>query len=409
MAISLASCTSDSLNEPINSDDLDDSKVATRFEPIQFTAEEREAIDAAKPFGLDLFRTYSELSAADNIVISPLSAIIDLGMLANGATDETQAEILEALGWSAQGLEDMNSYARRLMSEYQDMDHTTDVMISNGIFRRKGYQELKADYTEKMKYIYDADSKYFGDDTWEMEISNWISDKTNGLIKDMDLNYKGAHTSLINALYFRGIWKEPFDKEKTISDKFTNSDGTVSEVKYMCERRSMSVYQNEMFAGVGLDFGNGAYTIEFIKPNDELDVDAGIEDLDMEMWSSLHSSWKVLDINLRIPKFEMSVISDFKESLIALGINRAFGLAQLGNMFVNPEADVTVNSVMQGCTFSLDEEGVTASGTTSANIGDTSSGPLEDGGDFFLDHPFMFAIRENSSGAILFIGKIGKL
>lgn len=404
----LVSCSHDSPDGSKGGED--NSKVITRFEPIPFTAKERAAIDATQPFSLDLFKKYSELTKSENIIISPLSVVIDLGMLANGVTDETQAEILEALGWTASGLENMNSYARRLMAEYPNMDRTTDVLIATGIFNQKDLISLKKEYTDKMKSVFNADAQSIDGDNWEQEISKWISDRSGGLIKDMNLGYKDALVSLLNVLYFKGFWKDKFDRGKTISGTFICFDGLMSDVDYLCDKRNVYAYQNENFSCVSLLFGNGAYSIDFMLPDEERGLDECLEDIDWEMWNTLRDNGESLRINLRIPKFEFSLVSDFKEALEGMGIRRIFSTnAQLGNMLKNKYGEITVSSVKQGCSFSVDEEDVTASATTAVNLGDTAPPPLEDGGDFFLDHPFVFAIRENSSGAILFMGKIGKL
>lgn len=401
MPVSFTSCTSD---------DPDNSKTLTRFEPIPFTSGERGIIDAAKPFALDLFRTYCAQSENPNVVLSPLSAIIDLGMLANGASGETQGEILETLGWGSTGLEEMNSYARRLLSGYRDMDRTADVSIANGIFNRRDRLGVKNEYAGKMRSVYDAHLQSFGDEDWDKGLSKWISDKSGGLIKDMDLGYKDADLSLLNVLYFKGIWTDPFDKSKTKTGEFANSDGSIKEVDYLCDRRNVRVYQNGVFTSVLLAFGNGAYNIEFLKADEEKGLDACLGELDNDMWNSLHSNGESLKVNLRIPKFDVAMVLNLKKALMELGINRAFGTnAQLDNMLDSGSGEVSVTSVKQGCSFSIDEDGVTASAATAENIGETAPPPLRDGGDFFLDHPFVFAIRENSSGAILFMGKIGKL
>ncbi len=403
-AFSTVSCSSDSPEEQ------EKSKEVTPFTRIPFTVDEKKAIDAAKPFGVDLFAKYSELSQEDNFIISPLSAIIDLGMLANGASGETQTEILEALGWGATGLENMNAYAQRLMTEYPNMDHTTDIRLVNGIFYRDDRVSLEKIYSDKMKLVYDADTQSLGADGWEQSISKWISDKSGGLIKDMDLGYKGSLVSLLNVLYFKGFWATPFDKENTISNIFTCSDGSRNNVDYLCDKRSVAVYQNEFFTCVSLPFGNHAYYIDFMLPDEERGLDACLQALNMQMWEDSWNFTQTMRVNLRIPKFELAHISNFNKSLQVLGIKKAFESgAELDRMLGNNFGDVKVSSVMQGCAFSIDEEGVTAASTTSVNIGETMPPPLQDGGDFFLDRPFVFAIRENSSGAILFMGKISKL
>lgn len=134
-----------------------------------------------------------------------------------------------------------------------------------------------------------------------------------------------------------------------------------------------------------------------------------MEMLDTDMLRSLHESRKRLEVNIRIPKIDVALKSDLIPALVSMGIERVFDYgAQLSAMLPKAPQTVCIDQVNQGCTFMIDEDGVVAQAITIAGDMDIAL-PVMPGGDFFLDHPFVFAIRENSSGAILFMGKIGKL
>lgn len=138
--------------------DDNDSKIAkTRFEPIPFTTEEQAALNATEPFSLDLFKHYSKLSSNPNVAISPLSATFSMAMVANGATGETQAEILTALGFNGEsGLEDLNSYARRMMQNIGKVDPSTEAIMANAMFYKKGLEVGKF-FMDRIKDDYNAD------------------------------------------------------------------------------------------------------------------------------------------------------------------------------------------------------------------------------------------------------------
>lgn len=392
------------------SDDNNDKNIKTRFEPIPFTASEQAALNATEPFSLDLFKKYSELSGDPNVAISPLSATFAMAMVANGATDETQAEILTALGFNgASGLEDMNAYAQRLMENLGKEDPSTEAIMANAMFYKNGLV-IQNSFSNLLKNNYDADALAVSYDMYVSSIADWISKKTNGAIKNLDLGYKDSNFSILNAISFRGRWSDPFDKEKTHKYPFISYDGEISNVDFLCDKRQIGLGQNEDWALAQLDFGNGAFSIEFLKLLDPMaDLDEKLGSLDSDMLNALRNNKKRLEVNLRIPKIDITLKSDLVRTLVDMGIEKVFDLgAQLGGIFQSAGSALYIDHVNQGCTFSIDEDGVVAQVVTV--VGDIDIAlPIFSGGDFFLDHPFVFAIRENSSGAILFMGKIGKL
>ena len=392
------------------SDDNNDSKIETRFEPIPFTASEQAAVDATEPFSLDLFKKYSELSGDPNVAISPLSATFAMAMVANGATGETQSEILTALGFNSEsGLEDMNAYAQRLMENLGKEDPSTEAVVANAMFYKEG-PVLEKSYSNLLKSDYDADVMAISSDQYVSHISDWISKKTNGAIKKLDLGYQKSNFSLLNAISFRGRWAEPFDKGQTSKYPFISYDGGISNIDYLCDKRQIGLGQNEEWALARLDFGNGAFSIEFLKLLDPIaDLDEKLRSFDVDVLGELRNNTKKLEVNLRIPKIDITLKSDLVKTLIDMGIEKVFDFdAQLGGIFQSAGAALYIDHVNQGCTFSIDEDGVVAQVVTVVGDFDIAL-PIFPGGDFFLDHPFVFAIRENSSGAILFMGKIGKL
>lgn len=393
------------------SDDGDKVKTVTKLEPIPFTKAELKAHEAAAPFGINIFKKYAELSDEQNVMLSPLSAMLDLGMLANGATDETLEEILGSLGLDASSLEDFNAYASRLMSNIKDVDKSTEIELANAVFYMRDSSIIPA-YLDKMKNYYSADAFAVEEGAAQQTINSWLSNYVPGLKLDSNEDSGGQICSLLNALRFKGVWKDQFLKSNTAKYDFTGFDNAVTKVDYLCDKRVVHISQNEYFICANLKFGNGAYSISFLKPNEEKGIDHCLNQLDYEMWNMLQSSGELYDLNLRIPKFEVEHEADLIPSMNSLGIKRLFsyGDAQLDNLF-EVSRELYVGRLHQGSGFSIDEEGAVVESYTQADILVTSSEPdkIKDGSDLFFDHPFLFAITEYRSGALLFMGKIGKL
>lgn len=155
---------------------------------------------------------------------------------------------------------------------------------------------------------------------------------------------------------FKGAWEEPFDKDNTAEYDFRGEDDVVSKVKYLCANREIRIQQNEYFICATLYFGNEAYYINLYKPNEEKDFNECMEHFDSEK-SDAFGDAKLLQVNLRIPKFEIEYQASLIPTLKELGVNRifTFGDAQLGK--ISTESSY-VERLNQASMFSIDENGV---------------------------------------------------
>ena len=220
--VGLAACSDDNgggsdSNEPVR---------------ISLNGPEKRVSRAAQDLAV---RTFAEIYDDDvNVAFSPLSAQIALAMAANGATEETLEEMLEQL-CSGGDVEHLNSLYGKLCAGLPLLDAKSTVDIANSFWHSDGFEvlpsfcmSLSENYTAPTA-SYDISSPAAAAEL----VNKWIEKSTKGKIS----NIIGANDvkayMIVNALYFKSQWCEKFDKDKTRPDKFTNSDGSVSDVQFM--------------------------------------------------------------------------------------------------------------------------------------------------------------------------------
>lgn len=360
--------------------------------------------EAAVNFSLDFMQ--QTLKDNGNIFLSPLSAQIALSMLTNGAEDETLAELLKTLGYEGLDTEDMNSYNKVMIEALKNIDNTTIVEVANSLWVNKMYS-LKEEFVKVNQKNYDAELQTlnFADEKSAEIINGWCGKKTHNCINHIiDQPNPNWHSLLINALYFKGIWKEKFNKKNTSKREFTNIDGTLSKVEMMANTESYSYYEDEDIEMAELPYGNGAFSMIVAMPREGKTLNDGIDYLAHNWKRCLDEMWG-REVDLWLPKFEMKYMRELKKDLMAMGINQIFlpGMAQLGKMSTD---DLYVNFIDQFTYVKVDEEGTEAAAVTIVGSECTSIGPNPDPIIFHVNRPFIYLIKEVSTGAILFMGKM---
>lgn len=395
VAMSMIGCSNGDDNGAINTKNLKE------FTPISFSRSETETIERTQNFAWNLLRAVDEQEPG-NFMISPLSTALNLSMLANGAEGETLDQIIEALDIDADNVADINSYAKKLMAGITDVDNSTDIQIANALFFRQNIN-IFSDFKNSLSKWYDADVLSIGSNQTGV-ISNWISNKTKGKITNLLSSEEEANAefAVVNALYFDAIWESPFYESATIQDVF-HSKGGDCKAYFMCKYETIDIWQDEKFAIGRLDFGNSAFSIYFLLPHEEYQLDDVMPTLDDDLISSLER--ESLLVKLRVPKFKLDSRVDLINPLKSCGIVDAFD-GNNANFGLLSDQDTYINLMRQGCNFSIDETGVVAVVATASTGETTAPGPIVEDGEFYIDRPFIFMIRENSSNMWLFMGKV---
>ncbi len=369
-----------------------------------------EIIEADQIFGFELFREVYHNSDKDNLMISPLSVSYALGMTYNGAAGTTLDAFRDVLHFNDLTNNEVNESYKDLMGQLVTLDDLVEFSIANSIWYRMDFEVL-TDFIDTNREYFDAAVKKadFSDPQTLVDINQWIEDKTNGKIKDM-LDYIPADAVmyLINAIYFNAQWKYEFDKEATAAGDFYLAGGSVHTTDFMQVNGNFYYTSNEDFQAVELPYGDSAFSMVVILPSGDNMVADVVNKMDVEQWEAWFENSAMHNVQVEMPKFKYEFKDLFNKPLSDLGLGVAFSPSTADFSRINPAKDLFISRVIHQTFIDVQEEGTEAAAATIVEMCFTS---IEGGGGpliFRINKPFLYVIKENSTGAIMFMGKVGK-
>ena len=374
--------------------------------PRALTASESEIIRASSGFGLELAARMAAVDTRANVVISPLSASMALGMALNGANGTTFDEMRSALGFDSLTQQQINGAYRDLMDLLVELDPAVRFEIANAVWTDDGVPVHDA-FLQAVAAAFDAraESRDFGDPATVTAINAWVEEHTNGMIDSIvDSLDPALAVLLVNAIYFDGAWTTQFDPEDTRRQPFTREDGSTVEVDMMSlDDLDVRRAQGSTYAAVELPYGREAFSMVIVLPSPGVSARDWLAALDADTWAALTGGLSPageLDL-LSIPKFTMTYEVYLNDALKAMGMEAPF---RPGADFtrMSPLGDqLCIDFVRQKTHIEVDERGTRAAAATAVGVGVTSFN------GFVADRPFVFVIRERLSGAVLFAGLVG--
>jgi serpin B len=377
---------------------------------IPIEPQEEAWVSNGNNFAVDLLskaiREAAEKEAAkENVMLSPLSLQLALGMLANGATESAYTEIATVTGFSDVSIGEMNSYFHKLSAALTESELDVALALANGIWVQNGFK-VKDAFIQTNREVYNAEvsNVNFADPATLDIINSWCDKHTRGTIKEIPLQLSAlTRVILANATYFKGDWSTPFEVEDTKPGVFTTSKGEKQTVNMMNITDRQFYASNEQYQAVSLLYGNESFSMTILLPAEESSVDELLDGFD---WGAI--PWGSYQVELSLPKFKTKCHTDLIGLLQAMGIREIF--REDGSALVNIADGIFINQAFQEMYLEVNEKGTEAAAVTVIGM-DAFSGPPDETGIniMHVDRPFVFAIRENSSGVILFTGKIGKI
>ena len=365
---------------------------------IELADGERKLIESNNDFAFNLFR---KARGDKSKIISPLSITFALGMLNNAADGQTLKEINETLGFGEAGADGINAFCQKMLRESNDLDAKTKALIANTIFVNEGLgYRLQQGFVDKANTYYNAEpqSRDFADGETMDVINQWANDHTMGMIPkvlDEDSFDPNVVSYLLNALYFKGMWSDPFDKDLTQNESF----GGGEEVPMMHKMGTDFQYtENDLYQAIRLPYGNGAYRMDIFLPREDKTVGEVLETLNGSNWQ-FKGSWE--EVDLKLPRFETETFQPLVDTMKDLGMPSAFTLAAEFPWFCN--TPVYISNMFQVAKIKLDEEGTEAAAVTVIVLGESAM--PDEPKRFHANRPFLYIISEQSTGAIFFIGQ----
>ncbi len=371
------------------------------------------ALDLSTPvnrFGFDLYTILSDESRGENIFISPLSISLALTMTYNGATGKTASEMAEVLGVDGMELEDINISNGRLMAELGGEIEDVRLDIANSLWARDGFT-FKKTFLEKTSSHYKAESRSldFRSPSAKEIINGWVSEKTQGMIKELlDRIPSDAILYLINAIYFKGAWEKEFDPNLTREEDFHISDDRTKKVPMMRRSDKFLYFEGADFKAVSLPYGDGRVSMHLFLPDDDSSLDKFHKSLDAVNWKDWMGSYSKKRGSVALPRFKAEYRNLLNGPLESLGMVSAFGpdRADFSEMIETPLGNVFISRVIHQAVIDVNEEGTEAAAATAVEMKLTSVRIDENPFVMVFDRPFFFAIRDNRTGSILFMGSI---
>ncbi len=347
-----------------------------------------------------VFELMSSLPEDKNYVISPLSLKMAMMMLANGAEGDTKAEITKA--FNIADLDAYNAQAKEMI-ESLNANENGEVNIANSIWFNKDYYGTdNADFSDTFKKTITENYKGTAETVTNKNsveaVNDWVEEQTKGKIKKLVPEANREYlAALVNAIYMKANWAEPFTKEATYKETFTDVNGKETEIDFMHQTEHFDYYENGDTKIVRMPYTNGLSM--YIVLGDTKTFENDIENMTYSK------------VNLSIPKFKTEYSTELNDILKSMGAGRAFAdnNSDFDSMMQNVPDPLKIDAALQKAIIEVDEKGTEAAAATAIMVGATMAfGEPEPIVEFKADKPFTYYIKDNASGETLFAGRYVK-
>ena len=370
-----------------------------------------DVVAANNDFAARIFKTMATAEPGKNLMISPLSIELALAMTMNGASGDNLTEMQTVLGFDDLTLAAIDAQFLHLIKSLEEADKDMVLAIANSIWMDDLFEpRVKTAFKEALLASFEAEpyTVDMADAATVDLINQWVSDNTNGKIEKIidDIN-DDTVMFLINALYFKAAWTVTFDEERTYDGQFELTDGTQKTVKMMTfkEAQEFKFFSSGYgaaggYSAVRLPYGRDKFAFYGFIPNDGT-VDDFIGRMADEGLDGFFTNLVATEeVPVLLPRFKFAYEKSLNEILQALGMEQLFAPGGLLNM-ADDGGGLYVSEVKHKTYIEVNEQGTEAAAVTSVEVGETS---VPEG--FYGTKPFVFVIRDDRSGTILFMGKV---
>lgn len=370
--------------------------------PSKLPPASQTAANLTADFGFRIFGKAYNMQ--ENALVSPVSIILALCLAAEGADGETLSQMESILGTDIESLRSVFGGYIANQADNKELTIANSVWLNN----QKNRLSVKNDFLKVCRESYDAEifSESFDNETLK-KINNWISEKTDGAIKDV-LSEIPPHAVLylINTVLFEAEWNIPYTEYNlTENVDFKNSDGSVSKVTMMYSEES-DYFTLGKTQGIVKDYSGANYAFVAMLPNEGVSIGEALASINAEDFRTQVTSPSYESVKVRLPKFEFECEFALPEILKSMGMTNAFNSskADLSKMGTSSYGNLYIDSVLHKTYIKVAERGTKAGAATVIMVGDCAA-PLEQI-ELTFDRPFIYAIIEKESGMPIFLGTV---
>ena len=366
-------------------------------------------VEGNTAFALQL---YSKLQSQDgNLAFSPYSISSALAMTCAGARGETARQMEQALHFD-QSQADLSPLMGQLDKAVKAAKGHNELNIANAIWPQKKYpfredflKLLKQDYgatVTPLDYVHNAERA-------RVTINRWVDAQTRhkineiigpGVLDDM------TRMVLVNAIYFKGTWLTPFPKEATESDSFYPGPGKHIRVPFMHLSEAFRYGENDQLQWISLPYKGDKLEMLILLPRDQDGIGQLEKNLNTKNLSAWTSNMGTEEVDVALPKFKITSEFRLADTLRAMGMQDAFNPTNADFSGMDGRLHwLYISAVLHKAYVDVYEKGTEAAAVTAVTVGVGAMPPIADK-QFHADHPFIFMIRDTTTGSILFLGRV---
>lgn len=378
-------------------------------ELTNLSADERAVVLGHNELALDLM---AAAPAEENLFLGGFSITSALGMTYAGAAGQTAEEMAYVMHVSVED----PTFHEALGAMTQDLNgrHKGYELLSGNRLWGQKRLDFKPDFLDITDAHYGAELKTldFADDAEgaRRDINRWVSRQTKGHIDEAvqpgDLS-ASTRLALTNTMYFHADWADAFESESTSSGDFTLADGGIVQAPMMRGAKPAGLYTDEEVSVLRLPYKGEELSFVAVLPaaHDGLAaLEEGLSASQLDAWLNTMDEAGDADVSIQLPKLSMRTRIQLDTLLSDLGMASAFDPASADLSGMTDDAALYIERVVHEAHIDLDEEGTTAVAFTLVVTNELSM--IVEPRSFVADHPFVFFIRDDITGAILFMGRV---
>jgi serine protease inhibitor len=373
---------------------------------IAFAADEGSAEKIAESYNSFGFKLLAQVRQSDpgkNVFLSPAGLAFDLSMVADGAQGETLRQMRGVLQTTASG-PNLNEADQRLVQHLTTFDPKITLEIANSLWVAQD-AAIKPDFLDTARNFYQADvaNVDFTNPAAAKKINDWCSDHTHGKIPKIVKPPLGANRLIVlDAIYFKGDWIKPFDPKLTRDLPFTLGNGQTVNHPRMSRTGEFQYFENDSFQAIRLPYAGGEVSMDVFLPKKNLDD--FLQNLTPQNWHDWTMQLSSRRGTVELPRFKLENAYDLKKVLQAMGMTDAFD--RNADFAGVSDQRLYIDWIKQKTYVDVNEQGTVAAAVTGTGMMAMAVHRAEAPFRMIVDRPFFLAIRDDPTGALLFLGAI---
>ncbi|XP_050822014.1 serpin I2 [Gopherus flavomarginatus] len=366
--------------------------------------------DSITQLAVDLYQVLHCSPEEENIIHSPLGVALLLGTVQLGAKGKALNEITQALKLQGNNDGEEFSLLQTLFSVTSEKKEFT-FNLANALYLQEGFI-VKEQYLHSNKEFFQTAIKLvnFQDTKACTEaISTWVENKTDGKIKNIISSEEfGPLTRLIlvNAIYFKGDWKQKFKAEATHEMDFTKRDGSVTKIPMMhLQLRTKFGHfsdNNVSYQVLELPYKGKEFSLVLTLPLEDVTIEEVEKLITAQLIKDWFSETQEEDVEISLPRFKIEQTVNLQETLHSLNVTEIFsGGCDLSG--ITESSDIHISKAIQKVCIEVNEDGSEAAASSSTHMAAIMSMSHN---QFVANRPFLFILKHNPTGSIVFMGRL---